>query len=212
MSDGSGKIYAIGDIHGCLDKLISLAGRIAPGTGDRVVFLGDYIDRGADSAGVIEFLLKFQAETPAETIFLKGNHEAMLMDYLAGMNQESYLYYGGSATVDSYVARYGEFRLPDNHRNFLENLKSFYETERYVFVHAGLKPGVPIPEQTDSYRLWIRWEFVRSAYDWGKRVVFGHTPFTVPRIEANKIGIDTGAVYGRELTCLLLPDVDFVFA
>ncbi len=206
------RIFAIGDIHGCLDKLVRLSQRISPREGDTLVFLGDYIDRGPDSAGVIEFLLKLKKSCPAELVFLKGNHEAMLLDYLGGRNQESYLYYGGSATVDSYAARYGSFHLPGKHEEFFRNLKGSYETERYVFVHAGLKPGIPISDQSDDEKLWIRWEFVNSEYDWGKRVIFGHTAFIVPRIESNKIGIDTGAVYGRELTCLVLPDVDFVFA
>ncbi len=208
----NGRIFAIGDIHGCLDKLARLTQRIDASRNDTIIFLGDYIDRGPDSAGVIEFLLNFREKSPSNIIFLKGNHEVMLLDYLSGRNQESYLYYGGVDTSDSYSARYGKFSIPEEHLAFLKGLESFYQTEKYFFVHAGLKPGVPILEQRDSDRLWIRWEFVKSDYDWGKRVIFGHTPFIVPRIEPNKIGIDTGAVYGRDLTCLVLPEVDFIFA
>ncbi len=208
----SERIFAIGDIHGCLDKLQRLMGKLQVAGHDTIIFLGDYIDRGPDSKGVIDFLLMLKEELPARFIFLRGNHEVMFLDYLAGINQQAYLYYGGTDTVDSYSGDTGTFSVPEAHRQFFNALESSYETPDYVFVHAGLRPGVPISEQVDEDRLWIRSGFVNSDYDWGKRVIFGHTPFIVPRIEKNKIGIDTGAVYGRELTCLILPEIDFVFA
>ncbi len=208
----SERILAIGDIHGCIDKLETLITRIDVSEQDTLVFLGDYIDRGPDPKGVVDLVLNLQRECAGQVICLRGNHEEMFLDYIAGVNQEAYLYFGGRATVESYSADTGRFRVPEDHIRFFRRLPSFYETPDYVFVHAGLRPGVPISQQVDEDRLWIRSLFINSSYDWGKRVIFGHTPFLVPRIEENKIGIDTGAVYGRELTCLILPEVEFVFA
>ena len=206
------KIFAIGDIHGCIDKLRRLVGKLHVNAGDTMIFLGDYVDRGPDPKGVIDFLIKLQEECAGRVIFLRGNHEVMFADYMAGVNQQAYLYFGGTTTVESYSRETGKFTFPESHRIFFRDLRSYYETPDYIFVHAGLRPGVPISEQTDEDRLWIRSAFINSDYDWGKRVIFGHTPFFMPRIEENKIGIDTGAVYGRELTCLILPEVEFVFA
>ncbi len=206
------RIFAIGDIHGCLHKLETIMGRIHVSAQDTLVFLGDYIDRGPDPKGVVDYLLNLKVECEGEVVCLRGNHEEMFLDYIAGINQEAYLCFGGRATVESYYANTGRFRVPESHLDFYRGLPSFYETPDYVFVHAGLRPGVPISQQVDEDRLWIRSLFINSSYDWGKRVIFGHTPFLVPHIEENKIGIDTGAVYGRDLTCLILPEVDFVFA
>jgi serine/threonine protein phosphatase 1 len=206
------KIFAVGDIHGCLDKLKRLISRLDVAGTDTVIFLGDYIDRGPDPKGVVDFLIRFSDECKGRVIFLKGNHEVMFLDYLKGLNREAYLYYGGTSTVESYSREKGVFYLPEEHRRFFDGLGLFYEVDDYVFVHAGLRPGVPIESQSEYDMLWIRAEFIDSDYDWGKRVIFGHTAFMVPDMDKNKIGIDTGAVYGRELTCLILPDMDFIFA
>lgn len=206
------RIFAIGDIHGCLAKLQKLVDMLDVAQHDTVVFLGDYIDRGPDPRGVVDFLLRFKSNCPARMIFLKGNHEVMFTDYLRGKNRGLYLHYGGISTVESYLRESGSFFVPESHHRFFSELSTHYETPEYIFVHAGLRPGIPIAHQTHEDMMWIRSEFVESGYDWGKRVIFGHTAFSVPLIRKNKIGIDTGAVYGRELTCLVLPEVDMFFA
>ncbi len=179
---------------------------------DTVVFLGDYVDRGPDSRKVIDLMLELYKAHPKRLVFLRGNHEEMFLQYLAGEISPIYLLaLGGKQTLNSYPSEDGRPLVPDSHRLFLERLRLYYEIDDYIFVHAGLRPGMPLEEQQPSDLLWIRSEFIRSDYDWGKRVVFGHTPFSVPLVEKNKIGIDTGAVYGGRLTALVLPELEFVF-
>jgi len=197
-SDG-GRLLAVGDIHGCLDHLQRLMARVEPQTADRVVFLGDYVDRGPDGRGVIDYLLDFGRRFP-QSVFLKGNHEAMFLDFLAGRDQLLFLYNGGGTTLRSYREEAG-IRIPRSHLAFLEALRTSFTTEDFFFVHAGLRPGRPLDAQEERDLLWIRHEFISSDYDWGKTVVFGHTPLQQPLFAGNKIGIDTGAVYGRALTC-----------
>lgn len=196
---GGGRLLAVGDIHGCLDPLKRLMDRVRPTETDRLVFLGDYIDRGPDGRGVIDYLLGFARRFP-RSVFLKGNHEAMFLDFLAGRDQLPFLYNGGVATLESYREAAG-IRIPAAHLAFLAGLRLHYETEDSIFVHAGLRPGLPLEEQREEDLLWIREEFIRSGYDWGKVVVFGHTPLQEPLLERTRIGVDTGAVYGRALTC-----------
>jgi len=198
-SAAGGRLLAVGDIHGCLDRLRRLMARVEPQAADRVVFLGDYIDRGPDGRGVIDYLLDFGRRFP-RSVFLKGNHEAMFLDFLAGRNQMLFLYNGGGTTLLSYREE-GGVRVPKAHLDFLEALRPAFTTEGFIFVHAGLRPGLPLEGQEERDLLWIRDEFIGSDYDWGQTVVFGHTPLQQPLLGANKIGLDTGAVYGRTLTC-----------
>ncbi len=213
-----GRIFVIGDIHGCLDKTQGLINKI-PIKWDRdiLVFLGDYVDRGDDPAGVIQFLIELSSLYPDRVKCLKGNHEVMFLDFL---NDESltqaFLNFGGKTTLSSYGIDVGQLKeakrvIPRSHLDFLKSLKPSFETEKYFMVHAGLKPGVPIHEQKEEDMLWIRQKFINSDFDWGKRIIFGHTPVDTPLIQANKIGIDTGAVYGGRLTCLILPEIEFIF-
>ena len=209
----AGKIFAIGDIHGCLDKLKTLLGMIQVNWDkDLMVFLGDYVDRGPDSRGVIELLLNLKKEHADRLIFLKGNHEWMFMQFLNGEDHDLFLPNGGKKTLESYSVKKDKIDIPQSHRDFLDHLDLYFETNDYIFVHAGLRPYISISEQSPEDLLWIRSHFLKSSYDWGKRVIFGHTPFSVPLIETNKVGIDTGAVYGGRLTCLVLPDFEFIFA
>jgi len=174
---------------------------------DRLVFVGDYIDRGPDSRGVIEIILRLKALDP-DLICLRGNHEAMLLDYLQGRHRELFFHNGGRTTLASYgVEAEREIHgwLPEPHRAFLDTLPLYVQLEEAYAVHAGLRPGLPLEEQQPHEMLWIRNEFIRSEFDFGKRVIFGHTPFDRPLMMPNKIGIDTGAVYGNRLTCLELP-------
>jgi serine/threonine protein phosphatase 1 len=209
------RIFAIGDIHGCYDPLVRLLGRVPiDWSRDRLVFMGDYIDRGPQSFEVIEHLIELQKRHP-ETVFLKGNHEQMLADYLSGKDRMTYLYNGGQQTLDSYLRNSsapGRYPIPEAHLRFFESLQLMFETENYIFVHAGLRKGLPLENQRPEDLLWIRENFVDTRHSFGKRVVFGHTPFDEPRVEPNKIGIDTGAVYGNKLTCVQLPEEEFFFA
>ncbi len=193
------RLLAIGDIHGCLDQLKALIDQVVPTNSDQVVFLGDYVDRGPASAGVIDYLLDFGENFPA-SIFLRGNHEQMFTDYLKGHDPTVFLMNGGLKTLSSYQDR-GQWPVPSSHRTFLETLIDCYETEDFIFVHAGLRPEIPLSEQNNSDLIWIRQEFISSNYDWGKTVVYGHTPLKEPLLTGSRMGLDTGCVYGRQLTC-----------
>jgi serine/threonine protein phosphatase 1 len=209
------KIFAVGDIHGSFDRLQELLQKIPVDfASDTLVFIGDYIDRGPGSVEVVDYLLDLKKKVPG-VIFLKGNHEDMLEKYLDGTDRFTYLLNGGQATLDSYLSktdRSGSFPIPTDHMAFFKSLRLYYETEAYIFVHAGLRPKVPLASQEAEDLLWIRDKFIYSKYNFGKPVVFGHTPLEKPLVEPNKIGIDTGAVYGNALTCVQLPDLLFFSA
>ena len=206
------KIFAIGDIHGSYDRLKTLMDKIPIDfSRDTLVFIGDYIDRGPHSVEVVDYLMQLKNRVPG-VIFLKGNHEDMLDKFINGADRFTYLLNGGQQTLDSYLTKpvQSEFYpIPPDHMEFFKSLRLFYETEEYIFVHAGLRPRVPLESQNTEDLLWIRDKFVSSKYDFGKRVIFGHTPLKKPLVEPNKIGIDTGAVYGNALTCIQLPDLVF---
>ncbi len=213
----SGDLYVIGDIHGCLAPLKNLLEHLQPDLHqDRLLFVGDYIDRGPDSRGVVDYILGLKARYPAENIIcLKGNHEVMFLDFLAGKDRQLFLFNGGMNTLEDYWGedwgKLQELVLPLDHARFYQELRPFYTTEDYILVHGGLKPGVPLEEQVDEDLYWIRGEFIASPEDFGRRVIFGHTPFKQPLVLPNKIGIDTGLVYGNYLSCLKLPQMDFYF-
>jgi serine/threonine protein phosphatase 1 len=211
----SGDFYVIGDVHGCLAPLQRLLEHLEPDLHqDRLVFVGDYIDRGPDSRGVVDYILRLKARYPAENVIcLRGNHEVMLADFLAGKDRELFLMNGGMSTLGSYFGEdwdeQPELMLPLDHARFFRELFPFYATPGYIFVHGGLRPGLPVEQQAEEDLYWIRGEFITSTEDFGRRVIFGHTPFKQPLILPNKIGIDTGLVYGNYLTCLKLPQEDF---
>ena len=206
------KIFAIGDIHGCYGRLKKLMEKIPIDfSRDTLVFIGDYIDRGPHSVEVVDYLIHLQSRIP-EVVFLKGNHEDMLDKFINGADRFTYLLNGGQKTLDSYLMKPVQsefFPIPPDHMDFFKSLKLFYETEDFIFVHAGLRPKVPLETQKAEDLLWIRDKFISTKYDFGKRVIFGHTPLKKPLVETNKIGIDTGAVYGNALTCVELPDLVF---
>jgi serine/threonine protein phosphatase 1 len=210
----SKKIFAVGDIHGCYEKLVAMM-KILPwnkDNGDVLLFIGDYVDRGPQSRDVVEYLVRLK-KRGGTTVFLKGNHEKMLLDYyIKQQDQMLYVANGGGETIASYVeGGIGRkaFVLPEDHLEFLLSLSLYYESDDYIFVHAGLRDGVPLDKQVEDDLLWIREEFIYSAYDWTKRVVFGHTALETPFVTPGKIGIDTGAVYGNKLTAVELPRMKF---
>ena len=206
------KIFVVGDIHGCFDKLCALMDKIPIDFNrDLLIFIGDYIDRGSSSIEVVDYLVNLKQRLP-ETIFLKGNHEDMLENYLDGSDRFTYLLNGGQRTLDAYLNHSqnpGGYPVPSEHLEFFNSLNLYYQTDDYIFVHAGLRKKIPLEKQEKMDLLWIRDEFIYSDFDFGKRVIFGHTPFREPLVQKNKIGIDTGAVYGNKLTCLELPAIKF---
>ncbi len=212
-----GRTFVVGDIHGCPVELEGLLQAIAPASGDTVVFLGDYIDRGPDSKAVIDRLLRLRAEGP-KCVFLKGNHEDMFLDFmgLGGRYAGAFLLNGGRATLLSYgldgctgseVAK----RLPPSHLEFLRNLEITFVCGNFLCVHAGINPLCDLDNQNEEDLLWIREEFVRNRHRLPYTVLFGHTPQREVFLDLPyKIGLDTGLVYSNKLSCLELHSGDLM--
>jgi serine/threonine protein phosphatase 1 len=218
------RVYAIGDVHGCLDTLDALLSSISDDCGSwsgesHLVFVGDLIDRGPDSAGVVERLVR--SDLPCDRhAFLMGNHEEAMLDSWNGDMQtlHGWLSYGGRETLESYgVERDATYRLgpdlvikmraaiPKSHMKFIRSFADQVRIGDYLFVHAGIRPGIPLKEQ-DSYDLrWIRDEFLKDEdTNHGVVVVHGHTISHEPEIRSNRIGIDTGCYATGRLTALVL--------
>jgi len=209
---GGGETFVIGDVHGCSDMLKRLIDKIEWNpSNDRLIFIGDYIDRGEDPRGVVDFVIKLKEESPLVEC-LVGNHEQMFLDYLSGVNTHNFILNGGLSTLGSYEdvrQSKDDPLIPPSHLDFFSSLLPMTELEQYYIVHAGFRPNKRVEDQDLADMIWIRDEFIYSDYDFGKVVIFGHTPLDSPMIMKNKIGIDTGAVYGNCLTCLELPKKRF---
>lgn len=207
------RIFAIGDIHGCALELSSLLKQIAPQSNDTVVFLGDYIDRGPDSKGVVELILELKKK--CHVVCLMGNHESMFLDFLESpesVGSGLFVLNGGATTIASYAGPEGSFELPEEHLKFFYSLETSYETDSYFFVHAGvpLKPLKEIDLAVDeTLMLWGRQPFLSTPYQWEKKVIHGHTPVSAPENLSNRINVDTGCVYDGYLTAVELPSVRF---
>ena len=208
----AGKSFIVGDVHGCSEMLKRLIDKIEwDPSGDRLIFIGDYIDRGPDPKGVVDFVLRLKEDSPLVQCLI-GNHEQMLLDYLSNVDPQSFIINGGLSTLRSYKAVRQSERdplIPSSHLAFFSSLLPMIELEQYYIVHAGFRPNIRIKDQDLFDMAWIRDGFIYSDYDFGKMVIFGHTPFDSPMIMKNKIGIDTGAVYGNCLTCIELPEKRF---
>ena len=213
------KIYAIGDIHGQLHKLKGLIEKLPIDDTCQLVFVGDYTDRGEHSFEVIEYLINLCKRY--NCVFLKGNHEDLFMNFMLGESDDMFVCNGGDSTIQSYknngydISQFVEYQrrnLPITHVNFYKSLKNYYETDDYIFVHAGLLPkNIPLSEQPVDMLLWERYDFINSDFDWGKKVIFGHTPNREILNMHNKICIDTGAYYeDGKLTCVVLPEEKFI--
>jgi serine/threonine protein phosphatase 1 len=219
------RVYAVGDIHGRLDLLRQLHRSIEEDAQGHLparniaVYLGDYIDRGPDSRGVVEFLIA-EPLPVFECHHLCGNHDAWLLKFLDGIDSGvDWMFNGGDVTLESYGVELGAFglggdlentrrelaaRLPDHHAAFFRGLALSHVVGDYLFVHAGIRPGVPIDAQDPDDLMWIREEFLGSVADHGKIVVHGHTPDHQVQVKENRIGIDTAAYATGRLTCLVL--------
>ena len=227
------RIYAIGDIHGCAELLTEVLRRIGaditarPVSRPIQVFLGDYIDRGPHSREVLDLLIAHRRSH--QTVFLKGNHELYASEVLTNCSMVSeWMKFGGITTLVSYgVGRPGRnedpavrdeiataFRraLPESHYQFLNGLPVSFSCGDFFFVHAGVRPGIPLRFQDLHDLLWIRDEFLFHEEDFGQIVVHGHSPVMEPEVRTNRINIDTGAYATGRLTCLVLEDdrIDFL--
>jgi serine/threonine protein phosphatase 1 len=206
-------VFAIGDVHGSLRKLRSLIARCeryADGRPMTFIFLGDYIDRGSESAGVVDCVLDLQSRMPERVIALKGNHEAMMLGVIDGDISANYwLAQGGAETLHSYGAsNAGE--LPERHIDWLRSLRLSHDDGRRFFVHAGIDPEKPLDAQQDTDLFWIREPFLSDRRDHGRLIVHGHTPLMTrkPDLRANRLNIDTGAVFGGPLTAAVFGDME----
>ena len=224
LPDGQ-RVYAIGDIHGCIDQLQALHHAIAEDLAERptadavLIHVGDYVDRGPDSAAVIALLAAGPPIKDLPMVNLMGNHEHMMLDALSSGQAEAaelWLGNGGADSLFSWgVPRQVKqtdwaARIPRPHRLFLRDLVLMDRRGPYLFVHAGIRPGVPLRLQVRQDLLWIREPFLSAKGDLGDEpgmvVVHGHTPVKAPVIRHNRIAIDTGAVFGWDMTCLVLED------
>jgi serine/threonine protein phosphatase 1 len=214
-------LYAIGDIHGMRDKLEKLLESLPLQPDDHLVFIGDYVDRGPDSAGVVDRLV--QLARRQRCTFLMGNHEAMFLSYLgwdgaAYFGGDAFLQNGGTATLFSYghLELRSKFSLPTAHERFFRELKLSYLEGQYAFVHAGLSREsmrlsdirYALEQEKPRNLLWTR-ATASLPHSLGVTVVYGHTPMPDMQVRWNlpySIGIDTGAVYGGPLTAIRLPD------
>jgi serine/threonine protein phosphatase 1 len=203
--------YAVGDVHGSLDllkALVEACRQHADARDMRFVFLGDYIDRGPDSAGVVRYMMRLQDELQDRLIALRGNHEAFVLGLLDGVVPVGiWLRNGGVETLASYgVREAGE--LPRAHLEWMRSLRLSYDDGRRFFVHAGIQPGEPLDAQDEQALLWIREPFLSDGRDYGRLVVHGHTPLetAVPDLRANRLNLDTAAVYGGVLTAAVFDD------
>jgi len=227
-STGERLVYAVGDVHGRLDLLDPLIRRIAddvlqlrPSERPMLVFVGDYVDRGLESKGVIDRLIGLRAEAAFEVRTLKGNHEEAMINFLsdAGAGAE-WVEYGGGQTLVSYGVNppkqrdnaaewerareeFGQ-RMPPSHLAFLSGLELIMVVGDYAFVHAGLRPGLSIQDQDEHDLMWIRDVFLNERRPFEKVVVHGHTPEEAPFVGERRIGIDTGAYATGVLTAVRL--------
>ncbi|HSU06330.1 MAG TPA: metallophosphoesterase family protein [Acetobacteraceae bacterium] len=213
------RVYAVGDVHGCLDRLIAIHSDIAADLAERpvaeplLIHMGDYVDRGTDSAGVVALLAGADHPLSGRVVNLMGNHEDLLLSAVERHSAESaqlWLINGGANSLHSWgiprttpPAEWAD-RVPPEHLSFVRGLALSHAAGGYVFVHAGVRPGSPLGQQSRHDLLWIREPFLSSATDFGAVIVHGHTPRLRPELRRNRIGIDTGAVMGGALTCAVL--------
>ncbi len=223
-------VYAVGDVHGHNPTLLALLDLIRADMAAQphdqrplLIFLGDYVDRGPDSAGVLQTLLALEAEGVFEVHALKGNHEEALLDFLADPAfGATWSDYGGNTTLASYgvqppvsrtdveawIAARDAFAraLPSDHLALLHRLELMVELGDFAFVHAGVRPGVSLANQTERDLLWIRQEFLQATGRFEKLIVHGHTPMEEPQVTSTRMGLDTGVYATGILTAARIDD------
>jgi serine/threonine protein phosphatase 1 len=205
------RTYAIGDIHGSLAKLrklVTLCHEDAAGSPMSFVFIGDYVDRGPDTREVIEYVMTLQARMPGEVTTLMGNHELLVLEAIdGGPNVDNWLRQGGAQTLHSYGVERAA-ALPMEHVHWLCSLRVRHDDGRRLFVHAGIDPEKSLDAQEDMDLLWIREPFLSDRRYYGRLIVHGHTPTEdgKPELFANRVNVDTGAVFGGPLTAAVFTD------
>jgi serine/threonine protein phosphatase 1 len=207
----TGLTYAIGDIHGCLNHLRVLLDKIEEhraGQPRKLVFLGDYIDRGPDSAGVIALVRELQEREPGDVVCLMGNHEDLMLHahHVPGLRL-NWLMNGGNVALRSFGID-GPEDLPSDVVRWVKDLPTVHEDNRRFYVHAGFQPGAPVPDPDEHNRLWIREPFLSEEYDFGKYVIHGHTPLHAgePDVRRYRTNLDTACIYGGALTAGVFTD------
>jgi len=237
LANNYSRAFAIGDIHGCKELVQKIHNKIIEVSKDvegqkLLIYLGDYIDRGPDIKGTIQTLIDFQPENFTK-VFLLGNHEQMLLDFMAGKRNSLYIWLGNGgletlesygSDVNSYIDHSMELKdeelirkqftrlLPFSHKNFFNQLMLNYEWGDYFFVHAGINPDLPLDKQEKETMLWTREKsFFKATMTYNKIIVHGHTP--VEKIEKFpcRINLDTGSFYSGKLSCLLIEDRNLKF-
>jgi serine/threonine protein phosphatase 1 len=212
------RVYAIGDIHGCDAQLGNLYEIIAEDCARRPVehavllHIGDYVDRGADTAGVLRRLLRGSPVQGMQVVNLLGNHDETMLNALSGDRPAAtdWLFAGGRPALESYGVDPDSPRetwpasVPREHLDFLRNLTLTHREGGYFFAHGGIRPGVELEKQVREDLLRMRQPFLYSEADFGAVVVHGHTPVKEPVVRHNRIAIDTGAVFGGKMTCVVL--------
>lgn len=203
------RIIAITDIHGELGKLNSLLDKLKIQPTDTIVFMGDYIDRGPNSKGVIDKVISMGKI--CKCVYLKGSHEYAYLNARKGDEYYDFLFwnYGGVQTVESYGSFEEIYKI---HGEFLDSLKPYYLTDKYLFIHAGIRPQVPFEEQKETDFYYIRSEFYSKKHNLPQKIIFGHTDFNEPQVQPDKICIDTGCgkYPNAVLTAIILPEEKFV--
>lgn len=224
------RVYAIGDVHGRADLLAAVMERIARDDAARApaqtteLFIGDVIDRGPDSRGVIDLLM---APSPRRRVVLRGNHEEMMLRFLEDPSKfsawrqvgafETLMSYGLSRRPASKPREFAQLRndcldaIPETHLLFLRSTPLWHMDGDYLFVHAGVRPGVAFAQQQMEDLLWIREPFLSFTGDFGKHIVHGHTPVDAPQVLANRTNIDTGAYATGRLTCMVVDADGYAF-
>lgn len=210
------RIIVISDIHGCYKELKKLIGMLESSgeyvkNTDTLIFLGDYIDRGPDSKKVISFVRELQNESE-NVIPLMGNHEKMCVDYFED-GDSCWTFNGKRTTVSSY----GSISALSDDVEWMKSLPIYYENDKFIFVHAGINPDVPLEENTSYDLLWERDGFLYNTSEFDKKVIFGHTPslfynesdLPYETIGGN-IGIDTGCVFSGKLTALIIEEDEII--
>jgi serine/threonine protein phosphatase 1 len=218
-------LIAVGDVHGCVRTLDAMLDALSPTSSDHLVFIGDYVDRGPENRAVIDRLIRLENEAGSgagpSCTFLRGNHDQMMLDFLdtGGSNLVLWRMNGGLNTMANYMGPSGLLDVPPDHVAFQRRTELLYETDEFVFVHAGLDPRRTIEENVDDadpvVLLWTRAHLDANLDIWDKTVVCGHTPMPTPLSTPRLIAIDTGAVYSHvrglgRLTAVRLPEREFV--